>query len=578
MGDNEDIYRHLDELSKSKFKRFRQYLNQDTLPGFTPIPWGLLEKKDVTDIVQLMKERYGIKGRMKITQHILRAMGHQDPSQQLQQTSADFSTNSSNQTVSEARTGVTQDIHTLGLGTSEAGNRISSSQMSVSNTSTPQRRKWNQCSKRWHEQMEALVNMEDSKVRRVGNLIFVPKDEKFRMARTGQAEVLLGLKKDGTEVAIKKMLIFQDELERLLEYRFTSLHVVQYVDSEEVDDVGYIAMQLCDYNLQEYLKEKNPDELERRRIVKEFLEGLKVLHEHDLIHRDIKPQNILIYVDGGVRLSDFGISRTLEPGQTTRVTSRAGTECWEATEVLRTRRDQGIRYKQSTDIQVAGMLVYYILSGGKHPFGDDEDCEDNIKKCDYKLDDLNDEEAKDLVKSMLNVDPEARPRITEVLSHPNFWDDKRKESFLKEVGDVPEVQKHEKSCKDEHLQKVLKELEVDKKSFSTWKKLGHVTDEDMKEKWSKLVQDHSKDKDPETLLCLLRFIRNRWRHQPERMEEISVMKLFPDLVVTAYKLDKKRGWNVLPTIPSVKRKAESSSSTKVGGHEPDAPPQKKTKH
>ncbi|KAG5269561.1 hypothetical protein AALO_G00203410 [Alosa alosa] len=449
--------------------------------------------------------------------------------------------------------------------------------MSSNNTSPTGRRKWIPCSKKWREQMEELSNMEDSKVRTVGGLTFVPNDERFRIALMGQTEVLLGLKKDGTEVAIKKMLIsnykkFQDELKVLQGYRFNSLHVVQYVDSEDEGDIGYIAMQLCDYNLEEYIK-KQPAEPERKRIVKEFLEGLKDIHEHPkakLIHRDIKPQNILIDADDGVRFADFGISRTLEPGQTTRVTGRVGTDYWEATEIVKNPPgDQGIRYKRSADIQVAGMLVYYILSGGKHPFGDDIRCISNIYNGDYQLQYLNDdEEAKDLLESMLNVNPDARPRITEVLSHPYFWDKSSKESFL--------IQK----------------------SFSTWKtRLDHVTDEHIKNKWLKLVQTNTKEPKgkkgkgekgkkksyPETLLCLLRFTRNRWIHppseEPDVMETINVMELFPDLVLTAYKLDKKRGWKInklLPSTPPNKRKAESSSTAKVGGKEPDAPPQKKT--
>ncbi|XP_041920553.1 serine/threonine-protein kinase/endoribonuclease IRE2-like isoform X3 [Alosa sapidissima] len=615
MGDTEDIYRLLDELSESEFKRFKHYLGEQTLDGFTPIPWGRLEKADTTDIVRMMMDRYEVEGRMTITQHILKSLGRRDPTQQLQQISADFSTGVANQTVSGAGTGVTQDIHTLGLGSSEAGNRLSSAStsstlMSSNNTSPTGRRKWIPCSKKWREQMEELSNMEDSKVRRVGGLTFVPNDERFRIALMGQTEVLLGLKKDGTEVAIKKMLIsnykkFQDELKVLQGYRFNSLHVVQYVDSEDEGDIGYIAMQLCDYNLEEYIK-KQPAEPERKRIVKEFLEGLKDIHEHPkakLIHRDIKPQNILIDADDGVRFADFGISRTLEPGQTTRVTGRVGTDYWEATEIVRNPPgDQGIRYKRSADIQVAGMLVYYILSGGKHPFGDDIRCISNIYIGDYQLQYLNDdEEAKDLLESMLNVNPDARPQITEVLSHPYFWDKSSKESFLIQVGNVPEVKNYDESGIDEEekvkLEEVLNELEVDKKSFSTWKtRLDHVTDEHIKNKWLKLVQTNTKEPKgkkgkgkkeesyPETLLCLLRFIRNCWilppSEEPDVMEKINVMKLFPDLVLTAYKLDKKRGWKInklLPSTPPNKRKAESSSTAKVGGKEPDAPPQKKTR-
>lgn len=150
--------------------------------------------------------------------------------------------------------------------------------------------------------MQELANMEESQVRTVGGLIYVPNDEKFRIALIGTNEVLLGLRSDGTEVAIKKMILanfkkLERELEVLLKYRFVSQYVVQYVDLAFDNDFGYIAMQLCDYNLEEYIErlQQPADPNHLREKVKEFLKGLKALHEEaKVIHRDIKPRNVLI--------------------------------------------------------------------------------------------------------------------------------------------------------------------------------------------------------------------------------------------------------------------------------------------
>ncbi len=77
-------------------------------------------------------------------------------------------------------------------------------------------------------------------------------------------------------------------------------------------------------------------------------------------------------------------------------------------------------------LQVAGMLVYYILSDGKHPFGDMKDCEENIKKGQHlNLDDLRDIVAKDLIEWMINKEPAKRLTIDEVLKHPYFWNKTR---------------------------------------------------------------------------------------------------------------------------------------------------------
>ncbi|XP_076139092.1 uncharacterized protein LOC143122151 isoform X2 [Alosa pseudoharengus] len=434
--------------------------------------------------------------------------------------------------------------------------------MSSNKTSTTLQRKWIQCSHRWRKEMEELAHLEESEVMKVGGLTFVPDEKRFMIIQTEKTEVLLGLRDDGTEVAIKMMRklgfkMVQQELEILLKHRFTSRHVVQYVDSAEDKYFGYIAMQLCECTLAEYISAAPL--AERKSKAKEFLKGLKDLHEANVIHRDIKPHNVLIDKDGRVRLADFGLSRILDLDQTSKETGNAGTPCWVATEIIKNHlAGKTSRYKRSTDIQVAGMLVYYILSGGKHPFGDPVRCHGNICDGKYTLQDLNDEEVKDLVESMLNIIPKERPRITEVLKHPYFWEEDRKEMFLREVGNVGEVEKYGDFIDDESL--------VKGKTFSTWKtELNDVTDVDdmksMKRKWLTLVEEHAGDdrRFPQTLLGLLRFIRNRLVDSKDEMKEINVMKLFPDLVVTAYKCAKERAWEVkgfLPLTSSEKRKAD----------------------
>lgn len=79
------------------------------------------------------------------------------------------------------------------------------------------------------------------------------------------------------------------------------------------------------------------------------------------------------------------------------------------------------------------MLIYYTFSDGKHPFGDDAlNCPIKIRDGEYELKDLHDEEVKDLVNSMLNVNPKERPFITDVLNHPCFWDEDKYSSLLQQ--------------------------------------------------------------------------------------------------------------------------------------------------
>lgn len=78
-------------------------------------------------------------------------------------------------------------------------------------------------------------------------------------------------------------------------------------------------------------------------------------------------------------------------------------------------------------LKVAGMLLYYILSDGRHPFEGSKSfqLESNIHEGKYSLDDVKDVVAKDLIEWMINKEPTERPQVKQCLSHPFFWGKER---------------------------------------------------------------------------------------------------------------------------------------------------------
>ncbi len=189
----------------------------------------------------------------------------------------------------------------------------------------------------------------------------------------------VGIMEDGSEVAVKRMLIHACEKSAQNEIKILSRNdtqkspfIVSYRYFHRDDNFIYLILDLCEETLGQHVHSQTAEYLRVHgpRMVKEILTGLEFLHRQGILHRDLKPENVLVDVADHMRLADFGISRVLNEEQTTAQTEAKGNQGWMPVEVIQTiNSGQLCRFKKKSDIQVAGMLAFFILTKGEHPFG-----------------------------------------------------------------------------------------------------------------------------------------------------------------------------------------------------------------
>ncbi len=145
---------------------------------------------------------------------------------------------------------------------------------------------------------------------------------------------------------------------------------------------------------------------EAKRITRQVAEGLAAAHAAGVIHRDIKPGNILVTADGSVKLVDFGISRANDLTSITGTSTQLGTPAYMAPDSLNDER---------SDLYSLGVVLYEMLAGAP-PFGGESQAEVVVQhiRNEPKLDVLP-AAAQRIVVWLLQKDPNARPQSAAAL-------------------------------------------------------------------------------------------------------------------------------------------------------------------
>ncbi|KAI9551145.1 hypothetical protein GHT06_004448 [Daphnia sinensis] len=152
-----------------------------------------------------------------------------------------------------------------------------------------------------------------------------------------------------------------------------------YVDDTTNKDFTYLVLELCAGTLTDFCGGKYkgpmlpPDEL----VLYQIANGLNYIHSRDLVHRDVKPDNILISISTPItmKLSDFGFIKKVGSQETFSQSGLKGTLNWmapEMLEILNSATDETEELPRGTiesDTFSAGCVFFYFVSRGLHPFG-----------------------------------------------------------------------------------------------------------------------------------------------------------------------------------------------------------------
>ncbi|ORX97646.1 kinase-like protein [Basidiobolus meristosporus CBS 931.73] len=186
------------------------------------------------------------------------------------------------------------------------------------------------------------------------------------------------------------------------------------------DDAIYMVFEMCkkgavmDVQLGKTVEPYTEDKC--RHYFRQMVLGFEYLHENGIVHRDIKPDNLLIAADDTLKIVDFGVSEMFVKGDD-RMKKSAGSPAFMAPELC-SGSSNGISGR-ATDIWSMGVTLY-CLAFGTLPFSANSIVEiyDSVKNQELKIPDTASPELKDLLEKLLDKNPETRIHMDAIRIHP----------------------------------------------------------------------------------------------------------------------------------------------------------------
>ncbi|XP_051502169.1 serine/threonine-protein kinase D3-like isoform X7 [Myxocyprinus asiaticus] len=285
-----------------------------------------------------------------------------------------------------------------------------------------------------HKELSISISVSNSQIQENVDISSIYQIFADEVLGSGQFGIVYGGKhrKTGRDVAIKVIdkMRFPTKQESQLRNEVAilqNLHHPGIVNLEcmfETPERVFVVMEKLHGDMLEMIlsseKSKLPERITKF-LVTQILVALRHLHFKNIVHCDLKPENVLLASAEPfpqVKLCDFGFARII--GEKSFRRSVVGTPAYLAPEVLRSKG-----YNRSLDMWSVGVIIYVSLSG-TFPFNEDEDINDQIQNAAFMYPptpwkDIS-AEATDLINNLLQVKMRKRYSVDKTLSHPWLQD------------------------------------------------------------------------------------------------------------------------------------------------------------
>ncbi|GAB5371135.1 hypothetical protein AAMO2058_001553600, partial [Amorphochlora amoebiformis] len=231
-------------------------------------------------------------------------------------------------------------------------------------------------------------------------------------------------------------------------------HVIRLYEVIESPREIYCVQELAERELFEFIvTEGRLTDSQSRDLFQQLICGLEYCHSQGIVHRDLKPENLLLDAKGRMKIADFGLANRMQDGKFLKTS--CGSPNYAAPEVI-----DGLQYVgPEVDVWSSGVVLYVMLCGFL-PFE-----EDNMKRLFrkirggiYTLPSHVGQQAKDLIRRMLVVDPMRRLTTAQIRDHDWFSKHLKKSPVLRvRNGMDPDILREiaKKGIKPEEVSKAL---------------------------------------------------------------------------------------------------------------------------